>query len=108
MSDEKPPSPYGNSGLVVLVLINIVGAMYMSVLFAGAIAYERNIGSTISVAQAAYIGALWTQVVAYGLGLLAFDVLMLGLAICSRVSALHRAVVWAGKPQRPVQLPPEA
>ena len=108
MSDETPPKPYGNGGLVVLVLINLVFALHLIALLASAITYERNTGSSISMAQAAYIGSLWTQAIAYGLGYLIFDALLLGLAVCSRISALHRAVVWAGRPQVAVTAAPKA
>ena len=51
------------------------------------------------MAQAAYITSLWTKTAAYGVGLISFDIVIIGLAICSRITALHEAVLWAGTPK---------
>lgn len=105
MSDSTPPKPYGNGGLIAFFLINVVGAMIITVMFTDAINYERGTGNSITMAQAAYITSLWTKTIAYGSGFLAFDVVIVGIAICSRISALHQATIWAGT-QNAKLLPP--
>lgn len=95
MYAEHAPKPYGRAGLVVLALINIVAIAMIFGEISTISSWKTASADSYTIAEAAYLGSLWTKVATYCLMLLILDAFCIGVALCVRVSALHRAVNWA-------------
>jgi hypothetical protein len=100
VSNEFAPKPHDWGGLAIIALVNAVAFFVISGEISGTAAYKTSTSGSVSIAEAAYIGSLWTRSLTYVAALLAFNVFVFGIGICARITRIHRAILWAADKDR--------